>query len=155
MSYGIDIKTEVQGLADLEKMLLDLLLKDAKRVLRKAAKDSMTPVQLSMAVNAGFNSESNDAHMREEIEVKTKMGNTKAGKDTALTVRVGPKKEHVMKAIAQEYGTYKQAARPFMRPALQDNMDSITQCFKDTLSEQIGKTQRKYARQARRAARDA
>ena len=91
--------------------------------------------------------------MREEIEVKTKMGNTKAGKETALTVRVGPKKEHVMKAIAQEYGTYKQAARPFMRPALQDHMESVTQTFKNVLSDQISKTQRKYARQAAKAAK--
>ena len=155
MSYGIDIKTEVQGLADLEKMLLDLLPKDAKRSLGKAARESMKPVQEKISQTAGYDDQADDNHMRENVKMNTKYGDKKEAKNTAVTVRVGFKGIHAQKAIAQEYGTEKQQAAPFMREAFLNNREATIQTFKDILADQINRTQRKYARQARRAARDA
>ncbi|BDM64541.1 hypothetical protein NFHSH190041_19930 [Shewanella sp. NFH-SH190041] len=141
-------KIEVTGLSALEDMLNELAFKDAKRVLGKAAREAMIPVQLSVALNAGYDADNPDDHMRENVKMNTKYGSKGEGRDTAVTIRVGFNKIHAQKAIAQEFGTEKQQADPFMRPALYNHRESAVQKFKDTLSEQIGKTQRKYARQA-------
>lgn len=141
------IQWDVDGLDELEQALNELALKDAKRELGKAARQAMIPVQLSIAVNAGFDIDSDGEHMRESVRMNTKYGDVDGG-ETAVTVRVGPTKKHAQKAIAQEYGTEKQTAVPFMRPALYNHREHIVQTFKTTLAAGIAKTQRKYARQA-------
>ena len=44
---------------------------------------------------------------------------------TVITLRVGPSKKHHMKALAQEFGTIKQVAAPFIRPAMDYNKSRI------------------------------
>ncbi|EPW7184187.1 TPA: HK97-gp10 family putative phage morphogenesis protein, partial [Klebsiella pneumoniae] len=51
---------------------------------------------------------------------------TRKGKGNAVvTLRVGPSKQHHMKALAQEFGTVKQVADPFIRPALDYNLQTV------------------------------
>ena len=56
---------------------------------------------------------------------------------TMVTVRVGPSKEHTMKALAQEFGTVKQVADPFMRPALDFNRAKILRVLSVRIREGI------------------
>ncbi len=53
-------------------------------------------------------------HMRDSIKIRS---STRKGKGNAVvTLRVGPSKQHHMKALAQEFGTVKQVADPLSDP---------------------------------------
>ncbi|HGJ5856680.1 HK97-gp10 family putative phage morphogenesis protein, partial [Arsenophonus nasoniae] len=58
---------------------------------------------------------------------------------TVMTVRVGPSKKHVMKARAQEFGTVKQIARPFIRPALDYQREFILNALASEIRASIEK----------------
>lgn len=138
----------VSGLKELEKALTELGQKAGLKALRKASREAMGGVQLSMAMGAGYNSDSPDGeHMRDSIKISTKKLDSKhGGKDNALATRVGPSKKHNQKAIAQEYGTAKQAADPFMRPALYENRHRIVRTFRTVLATEIQKAIKKQAK---------
>ncbi|ENK2310051.1 hypothetical protein AB3B00_002310 [Vibrio alginolyticus] len=138
----------VSGLKELEKALTELGQKAGLKALRKASRGAMGGVQLSMAMGAGYNSDSPDGeHMRDSIKISTKKLDSKhGGKDNALATRVGPSKKHSQKAIAQEYGTAKQAADPFMRPALYENRHRIVRTFRTVLATEIQKAIKKQAK---------
>ncbi|CAK8741809.1 hypothetical protein SODG_005127 [Sodalis praecaptivus] len=51
--------------------------------------------------------------MRDSIKIRS----TTRGR-AQVTLRVGPGKKHRIKALAQEWGTVKQVAQPFIRPSL-------------------------------------
>ncbi|WP_182036508.1 HK97-gp10 family putative phage morphogenesis protein [Vibrio diabolicus] len=138
----------VSGLKELEKALTELGQKAGLKALRKASREAMGGVQLSMAMGAGYNSDSPDGeHMRDSIKISTKKLDSKhGGKDNALATRVGPSKKHSQKAIAQEYGTAKQAADPFMRPALYENRHRIVRTFRTVLATEIQKAIKKQAK---------
>ncbi|MGS3430375.1 HK97-gp10 family putative phage morphogenesis protein [Serratia nevei] len=59
-------------------------------------------------------------HMRDSISIRS----TTRGR-SQVTLRVGPSKVHHMKALAQEFGTVKQVASPFIRPALDYNKTRV------------------------------
>ncbi|EOX3942285.1 HK97-gp10 family putative phage morphogenesis protein [Vibrio alginolyticus] len=138
----------VSGLKELEKALTELGQKAGLKALRKASREAMGGVQLSMAMGAGYNSDSPDGeHMRDSIKISTKKLDSKhGGKDNALATRVGPSKKHSQKAIAQEYGTAKQAADPYMRPALYENRHRIVRTFRTVLATEIQKAIKKQAK---------
>ncbi|HCG7654224.1 hypothetical protein P3538_13555 [Vibrio parahaemolyticus] len=138
----------VSGLKELEKALTELGQKAGLKALRKASREAMGGVQLSMAMGAGYNSDSPDGeHMRDSIKISTKKLDSKhGGKDNALATRVGPSKKHSQKAIAQEYGTAKQAADPFMRTALYENRHRIVRTFRTVLATEIQKAIKKQAK---------
>lgn len=138
----------VSGLKELEKALTELGQKAGLKALRKASREAMGGVQLSMAMGAGYNSDSPDGeHMRDSIKISTKKLDSKhGGKDNALATRVGPSKKHSQKAIAQEYGTAKQAADPFMRPALYENRHRIVRTFRTVLATEIQKAIKKQTK---------
>ncbi|EPX4129398.1 HK97-gp10 family putative phage morphogenesis protein [Vibrio alginolyticus] len=138
----------VSGLKELEKALTELGQKAGLKALRKASREAMGGVQLSMAMGAGYNSDSPDGeHMRDSIKISTKKLDIKhGGKDNALATRVGPSKKHSQKAIAQEYGTAKQAADPFMRPALYENRHRVVGTFRTVLATEIQKAIKKQSK---------
>ncbi|WJE88276.1 hypothetical protein [Klebsiella phage Kpn74] len=76
-----------------------------------------------MKQHAGFDETSAGPHMRDSIKIRS---STRKGKGNAVvTLRVGPSKQHHMKALAQEFGTVKQVADPFIRPALDYNLQTV------------------------------
>jgi HK97 gp10 family phage protein len=140
----MDIKWEVQGLQELEKAVNNLTIAAGKKVLRQAGREAMAGVQFAMASGAGYDPGTSGAHMRETIKISAKIADSKnGGSDNAVAVRVGPSKQHSQKAIAQEYGTAKQAADPFMRPALFDNREWVVNTFKSALATAIEKAIKK------------
>ncbi|XBS71852.1 HK97-gp10 family putative phage morphogenesis protein [Acerihabitans sp. KWT182] len=116
---------EVQGLTALERQLTDLAENKAVKVLRDAGRAALAPVLDDMKHNAGYDAKSPGPHMRDSIAITStnRLSDTKW--ITVVTLRVGPSKEQTMKALAQEFGTVKQVARPFMRPALDYNTSKI------------------------------
>ncbi|MCJ8337576.1 MAG: HK97 gp10 family phage protein [Pseudomonadales bacterium] len=157
----MEIKWEVKGLADLEKQLTALGAEVGLKALRTAARTAMKPVQEQMKRTAPFDKDKSGApsaqadkgeiaartqHMNEKIGITTKKLDKKAGKTTALSVRVGPTKAHSQKAIAAEYGTAKQTATPFMRASLFDNKELVVRTMKNKLAAEIRRITQKRAR---------
>ncbi|MCE2597203.1 hypothetical protein K6Y31_20730 [Motilimonas cestriensis] len=127
----------VSGLKELDDKLTELGAKVGTRVLRKAGREAMTGVALSMAMGAGFDPDNKGEHMRDAIKITGKKQDKKGGADNAVAIRVGPSKKHAQKAIAQEYGREGQAADPFMRPALAENRHKIVGTFRTVLATEI------------------
>lgn len=138
---------QINGLKELEAQLKDLGAAVGIKALRKAGRESMVGVQMAMMMGAGVDPDSEDEHMRDSIKITTKkMDSKKAGDSNAIAVRVGPTKKHSMKAIAQEYGTAKQTADPFMRPSLYENRHRVVDDFSINLTAAIQKAIKKQRR---------
>ncbi|EBG5616654.1 hypothetical protein FI206_20640 [Salmonella enterica subsp. enterica] len=117
------IKMEVTGLDDLERQLMALGEKVGTKVLRDAGREALKVVEEDMKQHAGYDETSTAQHMRDSIKIRS--SNRKSRGSTVVTLRVGPSKQHYMKALAQEFGTVKQVAEPFIRPALDYNVQTV------------------------------
>ncbi|EAN2908159.1 hypothetical protein EWG10_16765 [Salmonella enterica subsp. enterica serovar Napoli] len=117
------IKMEVTGLDDLERQLMALGEKVGTKVLRDAGREALKVVEEDMKQHAGYDETSTAQHMRDSIKIRN--SNRKSRGSTVVTLRVGPSKQHYMKALAQELGTVKQVAEPFIRPALDYNVQTV------------------------------
>jgi len=157
----MEIKWKIEGLSELEKQLTALGAEVGLKALRTAARTAMKPVQAQMKRTAPFDQNKTGTpsakadkyeiaaraqHMAEKIGITTKKLDKKAGKTTALSVRVGPTKAHSQKAIAAEYGTVKQTATPFMRASLFDNKELVVTTIKNKLAAEIRRVTQKRAR---------
>ncbi|MFP2467662.1 HK97-gp10 family putative phage morphogenesis protein [Pseudescherichia vulneris] len=131
------IKMEVEGLQELERQLMAMGEKVAIKVLANAGKEAMEIVQEDMQQHAGYDESSNGPHMRDSIKVSSRNRMKDERWLTVVTIRVGPSKQHTMKALAQEFGTVKQVADPFMRPALDYNRAKILRILAVRLREGI------------------
>lgn len=131
------IRMEVKGLQELERQLEAIGEKIAVKVLRQAGKEAMEVVTEDMQRHAGFDESSDGPHMRDSIKVSSKNRMNDARWQTVVTIRVGPSKEHTMKALAQEFGTVKQVAAPFMRPALDFNRAKVLRILAVSIREGI------------------
>ena len=91
-------------------------------MLRDAGREALKVVEEDMKQHAGFDDASSAEHMRDSIKIRSstrKVGNT-------VVIPSGwPQQKHYMKALAQEFGTVKQVANPFIRPALDYNVQQI------------------------------
>ncbi|ECB7839931.1 HK97-gp10 family putative phage morphogenesis protein [Salmonella enterica] len=117
------IKMEVTGLDELERQLMALGEKVGTKVLRDAGREALKVVEEDMKQHAGYDETSTAQHMRDSIKIRN--SNRKSRGSTVVTLRVGPSKQHYMKALAQEFGTVKQVAEPFIRPALDYNIQTV------------------------------
>ncbi|EDR6116872.1 hypothetical protein GK75_004672 [Salmonella enterica subsp. enterica] len=117
------IKMEVTGLDELERQLMALGEKVGTKVLRDAGREALKVVEEDMKQHAGYDETSTAQHMRDSIKIRN--SNRKSRGSTVVTLRVGPSKQHYMKTLAQEFGTVKQVAEPFIRPALDYNVQTV------------------------------
>lgn len=131
------IRMEVKGLQELERELLALGEKIGAKVLTSAGKEAMEIVSDDMQQHAGYDESSAGPHLRDNIKTTYKNRMKDSRWVTVVTIRVGPSKEHTMKALAQEFGTVKQVASPFMRPALDFNRAKILRILAVRLREGI------------------
>lgn len=131
------IRMEVQGLQELDRQLAAMGEKIAVKVMANAGKEAMQIVSADMQQHAGYDEKSPGPHMRDNIKTNSR-NRLKDGRYlTVVTIRVGPSKEHTQKALAQEFGTVKQVASPFMRPALDFNRSKILSILAVRLREGI------------------
>ena len=118
------ITIEVKGLQELERQLL-AMGDNAVKVMRNAGREALAPVLEDMKAHAGFDDASAGEHMRDTIKICSTSRMHDEKYLTVITLRVGPSKKHHMKALAQEFGTIKQVAAPFIRPAMDYNKSRI------------------------------
>lgn len=135
------INVDIEGLAALSQALDELGDEVASRVLARAGRKAMQPVRDAMRQSAGYDDDNHDQHMRDTIKIRSVRENGER------VIRVGPsmKSPHYIKARAQELGTSKQLAKPFIRPALDNNLQAIEDVLRDELAAGIGRAQRRLA----------
>lgn len=134
------ITIEVKGMQELERQLLAMGDK-AVKVMRNAGREALAPVLEDMKAHAGFDDASAGEHMCDTIKIRSTSRMNDDKYLTVITLRVGPSKKHHMKALAQEFGTIKQVAAPFIRPAMDYNKSRILRVLAVELSAGIEQNQ--------------
>jgi HK97 gp10 family phage protein len=150
----------IDGLAELESKLSEIMAlgradQVARQTLVKAAKTAMEPVFYEVQSTAPYDAEKprdarNPIHMRDTVKLEARIPNQTDRKsmmvnqtDAAIAV-VSVKKSAV--SLAQELGTKKLHAQPFLRPALARHKDNVVAAFKDELQTHINLIAAKQAR---------
>lgn len=129
------ITMDVSGLAELERKLIELGEKVGTQVLRDAGKAALEPVLEDMSQHAGFDDSASGEHMRDSIKIRSSSSKSKG--NAVVYLRVGPSKKHFIKALAQEMGTVKQVASPFIRPALDYNQAKVLRILAVEIRDRI------------------
>lgn len=136
---------EVEGLQELEQNLLKFEADVASKVLGRAASKAGGIVQRAMKRKAEENFYTADGESRHDQaaqlrNIRRNMRRNRRGKrgSNSVTVNIGPT-EKSTHAIHQEFGTSRQSAKPFMRPALIENSESAIGEFKSLLAKEIAK----------------
>jgi HK97 gp10 family phage protein len=160
MAYTPESKSfKLEGFAEFEQQLREMaegfrgdLV--ARNTLVPAAKAAMGSVLDSAKSRAPVGDKPRDAnnpiHMRDTIRLdaripsgRDKMSQYVNETDAAIAV-VSVKKSAV--SLANEFGTSKMPAHPFLRPALQENSDSVLTELKSQLAVRIPEYAKKLAR---------
>lgn len=128
------IRMEVTGLAELERKLIALGEKAGTKVLREAGKAALEIVEQDMKEHAGYDESAKGPHMRDSIKIRS---TTRTKGNAVVVLRVGPSKQHYIKALAQEFGTVKQIPDPFIRPALDYNKSRVLRILAVEIRDRI------------------
>ena len=149
----------IEGLEELESKLSDLMNLGradtvARQTLVKAAKDAMIPVYnevlTTVPVGEKPRDERNPFHMKDTVSILARIPTQADRKSTmvnetdAAIAIVSVKKSAV--SLAQEFGTKKIPAQPFLRPAIAKHKDNIVTLFKADLADYITQVANKQAR---------
>jgi HK97 gp10 family phage protein len=148
MAYVPENKSvKLEGFAEFEQQLKEMaqgfrgdLI--ARRTLVPAAKTAMEVVLNSAKTRAPVGDKPRDSknpiHMRDTIRLDARIPSEKDKRsdyvndtDAAIAV-VSVKKSAV--SLANEFGTSKRGARPFLRPALQENINNVLTELKSALA---------------------
>jgi HK97 gp10 family phage protein len=140
-------KIQLEGFSEFEdqlKALADGFRADtvARRTLALAANEAMKPVELAAKAMAAYDNQNvSGVHMRDTIRTDFRIPNEKdrqsgyVNPTDAVIAVVSVKRSAV--SLANEFGTSKMPARPFLRPALDSNAETVLGIFKQRLSEII------------------
>ena len=126
----------------------------ARNTLTPAAKAAMGSVLESAKARAPVGDKPRDAknpiHMRDTIRLDSRIPNNKdkmseyVNETDAVIAVVSVKKSVV--SLANEFGTSKMSANPFLRPALEQNADTVLTELKSQLAVRIPEYAKKLAR---------
>jgi HK97 gp10 family phage protein len=130
----------VKGLADLDKALAGLGASAGGRALVAALKDAADPVYDQMKANAPEAS----GDLKDGIKKRAKKG--KGNGKTSAKVSVGTHKKHFHAALAAEFGTDRQAPKPFIRFALKNNWQKSASIFSYALKKRIKQQAKRLAK---------
>jgi len=128
------LRMEVTGLDELERQLIALGEKAGTKVLREAGRAALQVVEQDMKEHAGYDESAKGPHMRDSIKIRS---TTRTKVNAVVVLRVGPSKQHYIKALAQEFGTVKQIPDPFIRPALDYNKSRVLRILAVEIRDRI------------------
>lgn len=149
-------KIKTEGFAEFEAQLLALgngLRSDlaARATMAKAAKIAMEPVYTRVATTAPYDEKSTGPiHMRDTVRLESRIPNNKdkssdyVSETDSIIAVVSVKKSAV--SLANEFGTAKMSAQPFLRVALDSNVDNVLTILKSQLGTWIPAYAAKLAR---------
>lgn len=176
------VKVRVEGLKELDKALGELSKAAARNALRRALIKAAEPMRSAAERNAPVDtgalkrsiiltSKIDNRAGKAEFAAVMKSGGTKAQAVQALRdarrakgigesfaeVFMGPRKagkQASIKAMVQEFGSHKQSAQPYMRPAFDGQAPAVIDGIRGELSAEIDKAvKRARARAAKKAAK--
>jgi len=111
----------------------------ARRTLALAARDAMQPVEQAAKAMAAYDGNNKSGiHMRDTIRTDFRIPNERDKKSNfvnetdAVIAVVSVKRSAV--SLANEFGTAKMPAQPFLRPALDSNVDAVLGLLKTRLA---------------------
>ncbi|GLQ31662.1 HK97-gp10 family putative phage morphogenesis protein [Litoribrevibacter albus] len=152
----MDIEFNVEGLKELDDALKELDIKTQGQTMRKALREAAMPVKSEMLQRLKTNWGEKSGALANAITMTSRVVNInsrRAGSKSDVTVQIGPtkrtasisteagvKQSSPTYALHLEYGTRHIKARPFMRPALQNNYRRVVSNFKKRVRELIEKT---------------
>jgi len=173
VTFSVEGKKEFDDL--MEEIINDFGQKDARKVLQKAAYESMRPVLYDAKLRAPVDTGQLAASLRlsagkptrkqkrskyvepNDVVVATvststvkqlqklRFKNRKNEKNDIL--QVGGQSD--ARAMAMEFGTAKVSARPFLRPALESNKEKVASSLGDNLRSALEKYKAKQARKGK------
>ena len=154
------MKFQLSGFADFEKQIIALaegVRMDTvlKNTLAKAAESSMQSVYYAALAYAPYDiknprDEHRPIHMRDTLRLTSGLATEKdrqssmISDDAVVVARVTVKRSAV--SLAQEYGTKKIPARPFLRPALQYGAQTVINDLKNDIGDIIASYASKLSR---------
>nr|WP_279078512.1 HK97-gp10 family putative phage morphogenesis protein [Hafnia alvei] len=121
----MDITMQFPSGKDFDRLLSEMEKKVGVEMLRDAGRTALAVVEADMKQHAGYDENSHDEHMRDSIKIRSTNRMNDNRYRTVITLKVGPSDKHYMKAAPQEFGTVKQVAKPFIRPALDYNKQQV------------------------------
>lgn len=148
---GKDLKFELSGFADFEKQIIEMangfrMDTVLKETLAKAAENSMQSVYYAAKAYAPYDIENprsdyRPIHMRDTLKLKSRLTTPNdreapSIKENSVVLAIVSVKRSAV-SLAQEYGTTKIPARPFLRPALQYGAQTVIGDLKKSLGEII------------------
>jgi len=149
----------VEGMEELEAKLSELMDMNradsaARATIVKAAKDAMAPVADQVRATAPYDpsprTKKSPIHLRDTVRLDARIPTKRDHKsihvnptDAAIAV-VSVKRSAV--SLAQEFGTKKIPAQPFLRRALEQNAETVVNNFKTSFAEYLASYANKMAR---------
>jgi HK97 gp10 family phage protein len=149
----------VEGMEELEAKLSELMDMNradsaARATIVKAAKDAMAPVADQVRATAPYDpsprTKKSPIHLRDTVRLDARIPNKRDHQsihinptDAAIAV-VSVKRSAV--SLAQEFGTKKIPAQPFLRRALEQNAETVVNNFKTSFAEYLASYANKMAR---------
>ncbi|RKF23375.1 hypothetical protein D6851_02575 [Altericroceibacterium spongiae] len=151
------MKTSVklEGFKELEDNLYRLKYGTAKSNTRRAMKESLEPTARMMRAKAPVYS----GTLKESIAISSLQKSGRQREFTkqsgsGLTMYIGPSREGALQGQMQEFGTYKEPAQPFARPAWESDKMNVLDRFSvflwDNVVKALGRQARKLARAAKK-----
>jgi hypothetical protein len=157
---GKDMKFQLSGFAEFEQQIIEMangfrMDTVLKQTLAKAAEESMKSVYYAAIAYAPYDNEKprsdySPFHMRDTLKLKSRLTTPNdreapsINENSVVLALVTVKKSAV--SLAQEYGTKKIPARPFLRPALQYGATQVISDLKNSLAEIIPAYAQKLSR---------
>lgn len=141
---------KVEGLREIEKALLELPQATRKPTMRRVATKALAPFEEAAKANA--------PKLTGDLEASITTGTRLNKRQRRLSRRLGKSAVEVhtgtanQAGVPQEFGTFKESAQPFMRPAWDATQGEVLDGVKTLSWEEIEKTAKRVARKALRAA---
>lgn len=151
---------KIEGLRELEASLAQLPKATGRNTLRRVLKLAAEPIKEAARAKAPVDTDPASSPgrapgtLRDSIIVGTKLTKRQARdakKETKAfsEIHVGTSDPA---GVLQEFGTFKEPAQPFMRPAWEGNKDNALKIIGDQLGTEIEKSAARLARKAARLA---
>lgn len=144
------MNVKIEGLAELDFALTELPKSTAKATLRRVLKKAAAPVEAAMVAKA--------PRLTGALKVSIRSGTKLTKRQQRFAKKEGKSSSEIYvgtadpAGIPQEYGTFKESAQPFARPAWEATQDEALAIIRETLGDEIEKSRQRLARKAARIA---
>ena len=143
------MKVHVAGFKELDKALSELKKSTAKGVLRRVGRKALEPVRARAAAMAPENT----GLLEDRVIISSSQQGGRSFKrkregPNEVKLYMGPDRGTAVRGQMQEFGTYKEPAQPFMRPAWDGGKDGVLKSIRDDLGAEITKTAKRVAKRA-------